>query len=158
MLKSALQIIIGGKTEINSADLLMLQAKSYRLVKNEVSPLLYKHNISTLEWGFLGIVKTCATGSRYIDLSNKMGVEPPFVTAIVTKLLREKLIKIVGDAQDRRAKMVILSSKGAALVEKLEPLIDERLQNVLDPISTSDFKGYIAAMTTITDAPKRVKR
>lgn len=161
MLKNAFQRLVGGKTEIETYTLLRLQAKTYRLVKNYVAPILGKHKLSTLDWSMLGLLKNNPKGCRFVDVSTQMGVEPPFVTELVTSIKKAKLIKIDADSEDRRAKIIVLTTKGQDLVQELEKQIEERLDTLLADVSASEFDGYIKMMTALSeklDAYEREKK
>jgi len=150
MLKNALQKLVGGKTDFETYTLLRMQAKTYRLVKNYVSPILTKHKLSTLDWSLLGLLKEYPKGCRFIQISQKMGVEPPFITELVSSIKKNKLIKTENDLEDKRAKILILTKKGEELVDSLEKQIQERLVNLLNDVSSSDFTGYINVMNHLS--------
>ncbi len=146
MLKNALQKLVGNKTDFETYTLLRLQAKTYRLVKNYVSPILQKHKLSTLDWSLLGLLKEYPNGCRFIEISQQMGVEPPFVTELVSSIKKEKLIKTENDPEDRRAKILVLTKKGQDLIDNLETQVEERLLKLLEDAPSSDFTGYINTM------------
>lgn len=150
MLKNALQKLVGGKTDFETYTLLRMQAKTYRLVKNYVSPILAKHKLSTLDWSLLGLLKEYPEGCRFIQISQQMGVEPPFITELVSSIKKNKLIKTENDQKDKRAKILVLTKKGEELVEELEKKIQDRLVNLLNDVSSSDFTGYINIMNHLS--------
>lgn len=150
MLKNALQKLVGGKTDFETYTLLRMQAKTYRLVKNYVAPVLAKHKLSTLDWSLLGLLREFPQGCRFIQVSQQMGVEPPFITELVSTIKKNKLIKIDNDPDDKRAKILLLTKKGEELVDSLEKQIQERLVNLLNDVSSSDFTGYINTMNHLS--------
>ena len=150
MLKNALQKLVGGKTDFETYTLLRMQAKTYRLVKNYVSPVLAKYKLSTLDWSLLGLLKEYPEGCRFIQISQQMGVEPPFITELVSSIKKNKLIKTESDPDDKRAKILVLTKKGEELVDVLEKQIQERLLNLLNDVSASDFTGYLNIMNQLS--------
>ena len=121
MLTSALKKLVGSSTEFDSYTLLRLQAKSYRLIKNSVSETLSRHGLSVLDWSLLGILFQKPEGGRFVEISQEMGVEPPFVTELVTVLkitLRtgvqntfcfQKKVRIVSPQLSKKSKIFCLS-------------------------------------------------
>lgn len=146
MLKSAFQKLVGGKTAFETYVLLRLQAKTYRLVKNYVAPILEQHHLSTLDWSLLGLLKEYPEGCRFIAISQQMGVEPPFITELVTAIKKQGVITIKEDPQDRRAKILLLTTKGEDLVRGLEEEMQKKLEGLFDDVSVSEFQTYLHFM------------
>ena len=93
MLTSAFKKLVGASTEFDTYTLLRLQAKSYRLIKNAVSETLHQYKLSVLDWSLLGILFQKPEGSRFVEISTTMGVEPPFVTELITTLKKKGFVK-----------------------------------------------------------------
>jgi len=91
MLTSAFKKLVGAFTEFDTYTLLRLQAKSYRLIKNAVSETLHQYKLSVLDWSLLGILFQKPEGSRFVEIATTMGVEPPFVTELITTLKKRVL-------------------------------------------------------------------
>jgi len=146
MLTSAFKMLVGASTEFDTYTLLRLQAKSYRLIKNAVSETLHQYKLSVLDWSLLGILFQKPEGSRFVEISSAMGVEPPFVTELITTLKKKSFVKIESDSEDRRAKCILLSKKSTELIPIIEKEIKETLSHLLKDVSSSDFRGYKATM------------
>jgi len=146
MLTSAFKKLVGFSTEFDSYTLLRLQAKSYRLIKNSVSEVLSKNKLSVLDWSLIGILYKKPEGSRFVEISTIMGVEPPFVTELVTILKKKGFVKIEDDPEDKRAKCVLLTKKSTELIPLVENNIKESLSPLLEDISSSEFRGYQTTM------------
>jgi len=146
MLTSALKKLVGLSTEFDSYTLFLLHAKSYRLIKNCVSETLDKHKLSVLDWILLGILFHKPKGCKLIEISISMGVEPPFVTELVAILEKKNFVEIENDPEDRRAKCVLLSKKGEEIIPLVEKEIKKILSQLLDNISSAEFRGYKSTM------------
>lgn len=146
MLTSALKKLVGSSTEFDSYTLLRLQAKSYRLIKNNLSETLRAHKLSVLDWSLLGVLLQKPEGCRFVEISTAMGVEPPFVTELVTILKKKGFVKIENDPEDRRAKSVLLSKKSIELIPSVETEIKETLSFLLGDVSSAEFRGYRTTM------------
>ena len=125
MLTSAFRKFVSSSTEFDSYTLLRFHAKSYRLIKNVVTETLHKYKLSVLDWSLLGILFQKPEGSRFVEISNEMGVEPPFVTELITILKKKNYVKIEGDHEDHRAKCILLSKKSMETIPTIEKEIKE---------------------------------
>ena len=109
MLKNPFTHLVGNKETIKTYELIRLQGKSYRFIKNYVNSALSKEKLSALEWGILGLLYENKEGQRYIEIAQSMGVEPPFITELVSTLLKQNLIHSKDSDTDKRAKVVSLT-------------------------------------------------
>lgn len=60
------------------------------------------------------------------ELAELLGVDPPNLTTLVDSLERSGLVKRQAHATDRRVKLVEATSKGAALAQKAEEILDSQ--------------------------------
>ncbi|PIQ73550.1 hypothetical protein COV58_01905 [Candidatus Roizmanbacteria bacterium CG11_big_fil_rev_8_21_14_0_20_36_8] len=151
MLKSALKKLVGSPTEIHSYSTLRLQAKTYRLVKNFLQPILKKNKLTSLDWCLLGLLFQNPDGLRFIEISHQMGVEPPFITELAVNIKKKGYIDIVDHPDDRRAKIVLLSAKGKQLIESLEPELKNRLDELKIGISSRENETYFNVMIRLIE-------
>lgn len=64
---------------------------------------------------------------RMGDVAAQLGFDPSHVTAIVDRLEEAGLVRRASDPEDRRAKLIHLTSEGAAVLDRLERGVVERL-------------------------------
>ena len=57
----------------------LLQAKVYRILKQETNKHLATEGLTTLHWAFLGLLFVHSKGLRLQVVAQELGVEPPFV-------------------------------------------------------------------------------
>lgn len=138
----ALQKLVGKKATINTYDLILLQAQAHRGLKNKFSEILDLEKLSTLDWSIMGILSENPEGCRYNMIADYLAVEPPFVTELVSKLEKQKLITIKSDITDRRAKKVTLSKKGEEKMAEIETKLLARFENIFKEITASEFETY----------------
>ena len=151
MLKSALKKLVGSPTEIHSYSTLRLQAKTYRLIKNLLRPILKKNKLTSIDWCFLGLLFQNPDGLRFVEISHQMGVEPPFITDLAINIKKRGYIDIINHPDDRRAKIVLLSAKGKLLVESLEPEINICLDKISSGISSRENETYFNVMIRLIE-------
>ena len=147
---NALQKLVGRKLDINTYDLVLLQAKTNRALKNKFGEVLEEHKLTTLDWSVLGILSSHSQGCRYNTIAQELAVEPPFVTELVTKLARQKLITIKDDIKDRRAKLIILSKKGEEIIQNTEEKLQDHFSELFKNISPSEFETFKTTLQKIS--------
>ncbi len=151
MLKNALQKLVGQKDSVKSHDVIRLQAKTYRLTKYFFNELLKEHTLSTLDWSILGLLNESQEGIRYTNIAKRMGVEPPFVTELVSKLEKKKMVISKDSPLDKRAKQVLLTKKGHHKLDDIEKAIDTKMNDFFASISSSDLQTYRNVMKKMED-------
>ena len=147
---NALQKLVGKKLDINTYDLVLLQAKTNRALKNKFGEVLNEYKLTTLDWSVLGILSTHTEGCRYNTIAQELSVEPPFVTELVTKLVKQKLIAIKDDIKDRRAKLIFLSKKGEEIINDTEAKLQDHFSDLFKNISPSEFETFKTTLQKIS--------
>ncbi len=147
---NALQKLVGKKLDINTYDLILLQAKTNRALKLKFSQVLEKEKLTTLDWSVLGILSARPSGCRYNTIAHELTVEPPFVTELVSKLEKQKLIIIKDDIKDRRAKLIILSKKGTETIQYMEEMLQSHFSDLFKNISPSEFDTFKTTLQKIS--------
>jgi len=146
MLKSAFEKLVRQTPSYESHDLIRLQSKIARLTKNLTEKTLAEFKLSPLQWSIIGIAKTHPQGVRYVTISQRMGVEAPFVTEVVDTLKKKGVLKISTDPEDKRAKVVTLSARGEGLVSEIEKKVKGKIDNTFSDLSSSDIKTYLSTI------------
>jgi DNA-binding MarR family transcriptional regulator len=70
-------------------------------------------------------------------------------TSLVDRLVAAGLVERRGDPGDRRVVRVVLTAKGAALVEQLRAIRREAIRRLLDDLSDEDIERVLAAMPAL---------
>jgi DNA-binding MarR family transcriptional regulator len=97
----------------------------------------------------MGILNDSESGVRFSAIAREMGVEPPFVTELVSKLEKKKLVVIKDSEQDKRAKEVVLTKKGQNRIDALEKALDGELVTFFSSISSGELQTYRQVMKKI---------
>lgn len=143
MIKKALQRLIGIREPVKTYDLLRLQARSYRLLKNEIDAYLTTYKISALDWMVLGLLYKDHEGLKFGVIATELGVEPPFVTELVSGLEKRKYITIKESPVDKRSKIVKLTNKAIKLISDVEKNLQAKLKSINKNILSSKFTDRI---------------
>ena len=134
----------------------LLQAKAYRILKQETTATLKPFGISTLDWAFLGLLAD--NGSlRSLRIAEELGVEAPFITVMAHKLHKRGLVRVARGEKDRRVKTLALTEEGKRFIEDTEPLVREKIRPLIDGIKASDIGAYLIALEGIVRNGKKAR-
>lgn len=128
----------------------LLQAKAYRILKHRTGVVLAPHGISTMEWALLGLIYD-AGQVRPSDSAYELGVEAPFVTAMVASLSKKGLVLQEKDKEDSRAKVLFLTPKGKVFVEETETQVRAGMRSVITGAGAGDLLGYLSILEKIIE-------
>ena len=127
----------------------LLQAKVYRILKTHTANNLITHNISTIEWAFLGLIHDNPQGIRFSDAADEMGVEAPFITVLIKDLKKQRLVTVTPDSKDSRVKLIFLSPHGKKFVTKVENELKEKMRPLINDVTVSEIAGYLSVLEKI---------
>jgi DNA-binding MarR family transcriptional regulator len=98
---------------------------------------LDKYNLAAPECGILYVLST-GTVANQLSLGLEMGIDKATIVKIIDKLEKMKLVKREVDANDRRSKLVSLTTKGEATLEKIKSIKNQIEEQVLSSFSKED--------------------
>ncbi len=124
------------------------QAKAYVILMRETTEALKEFGIIPKEWALLGLLSEKGR-MRPTDIADELGVEPAYVTALVSNLKKLKLAEEATHAVDTRAKVVHLTPKGESFVKKTEPMVRSRMRPFIEGVEMRDLLGYITVIEHI---------
>lgn len=127
----------------------LLQAKVYRVLKQETNKHLASEGITTLHWAFLGLLSQHTKGLRLQMVAEELGVEPPFITELAKELVKKALIDIEKDATDSRAKVATLTTHGTIFVQKTESYMRERMRPLISGVTPAELVTYLTVLEKI---------
>lgn len=129
----------------------LLLAKAYRILKVHTGSSLAPYGISTIEWAMLGLLFEHQNGLRSSHLALELGVEAPFITVLFSKLKKISLVDSRADAQDSRAKVIYITSKGKQFVPKVEKELSSEMRILIEGISKKDLVAYLSVLEGIIE-------
>lgn len=86
-----------------------------------------------------------------VEIANEIGYTHPSTISLLKELEKQKLIQSKKDKQDERRRLIVLSPKGIALIEKMKP-VWELVSKVLGEIA--DNKNNLLA--AINEAEEKI--
>jgi len=126
----------------------ILQGSAYRALNTRLDEVLHPFEISIPEWKLLGKLVD-EDGSKPTELSHFLDVEPPHITKMIDKLAKKKLVQIVPDVEDARAKFIIPTKKGKKYIADIEPKVRTSLRGLFADVSLPEMAVYIKVLQAI---------
>ena len=109
------------------------------LMRRVMEPYFIQFGLSGAQWGALRVLQRAEQEGRpalrLTDLSERLLIRPPSVTAIVDRLQRLGHVGRIGSTSDRRAKQVSLTPAGRELIERIMKGHRPRIEAVLAGLS-----------------------
>ena len=131
----------------------LLQAKAYRILKVRTNESLatIEEGISSIHWALLGILYDNKEGEgvRPQTVAEELGVEPAFVTVLVADLKKKGYVQSHIDAEDNRAKQLLITTKGRTFVVRAEEKLRAAMRPLLSGLSAGEITGYLVALEKI---------
>ena len=128
----------------------ILQDQVYRILKKETNVILIDFNLTSFDWALLGILYESKDGEYAVNLAEEINVSQAFISRIIKKLIKENYVE-VKKSQDARFKNIYLTHKGNAHVEKIEPILKNKMKKLLKDITLTDLYGYINTLKKISE-------
>lgn len=94
-------------------------------------------------WVLSNIERNSDEGFSQVELARLLDVGKVTLGGLISRLEKNELVMRVSDTEDRRSKRVKLSSKGAQLLHRVELLVLEVNQQIMEGISTDDEHLFI---------------
>jgi DNA-binding MarR family transcriptional regulator len=99
----------------------LLVAAVRRRIKQTIGARLRGSGLSPQQFWILVAIQESA-GLSLRQLGERRWMDAPTVSRVVAALVRKRLVRIGGDADDRRRRRLLLSPAGRALASRLLPL------------------------------------
>jgi len=83
------------------------------------------------------------------EIAKRLIISGSDVTGLIDRLEKDGLLARGGASNDRRIKLVKITSKGAALLDRLWPAHMERVESVMSSLSRKEQQHLIALLTKV---------
>ena len=128
-------------------EICLLHAQSDRALRAMIAEQLSSMNITMMEWLLLGVVSSGKTsGLTMSEIADSLHVTLPQVTALVNKLLPLKLIKQKSASNDRRSRVVTITSKGQLTLDDANTALDKAMDEWFDGLNPEQRESYVAVL------------
>lgn len=110
-------------------------------VAGRVAAALAEHDLTLDQWRVLHALVT--TGPRTMTgLTSDTNITGPTLTRVVDKLVERALLYRNVDADDRRRVVVHVAARGRALVQRIEPRVEEAERSGLAPLLAQEARTF----------------
>ena len=116
--------------------------RTFGLMERVMEPFFARFGISAPQWSVLINLHRAElegqTGLRLCDIGQRMLVRPPTVTGVVDRLERVGLVTRGGVPDDLRAKIVSLTDKGRALVDRVQAVCPKQVDTIMGVLDAAE--------------------
>ena len=137
---------------MNNTDILIKIRKIVRSINLESKKIYKDYGVSIPQVLCLNYLKNSPDfRSTQKELSRFMNLNPSTVNGIVNRLESKGYIARLPKKDDKRKTYIILTSKSSSLLQKIPPLIHERLSENLKTLSPKDAETINDALDLLID-------
>jgi DNA-binding MarR family transcriptional regulator len=114
--------------------------------------------ITTVQWAVLGALSRpqVVDGMAFSDLADYLWVSRQNLDSVLKRFEREDHAQRITDTVDRRAKKVVLTDKGRAFWESLQPKIYEFYRQAVSNMRFDDKVAMVHFLNTLVDGMSKV--
>ncbi|MEO9131978.1 MAG: MarR family transcriptional regulator [Sphingomonas sp.] len=107
---------------------------------------------SRARWQTLFVIAFSGESTTTMMLSERLGVQWPSLVRMLNQLEADGLITRDENPDDRRSRLISLTSEGRQVIRKVKPVLDRTRHGVLEHVSDDDLRKTIALLGAIPDA------
>jgi len=130
----------------------LLHARADRALRALVAKELEKFNLTMMEWLLLGVV--CGgpkEGLSMTAIAKELDVTLPQVTALMTNITKQRLVKQKIQKHDRRSRHVSPTSLGKDLCSQIEVSMKSAMNNWLSEVSPEQMRAYTVVIEMMAE-------
>lgn len=138
-----------GQTDVGES-LTGLASVLSELTASRVEPVLYKHGLGFGSFDLLSAVHAADGRETQTQIAARLGISPPSLTEAIQSAVRRGLIEQLVVANNQRARRVILTPKGQAILKECLDRVAESEAIATSGISTPDLNQAIETLQRAT--------
>ena len=127
----------------------IVQSLAFRILREHVYEALSQYELTPTYWSMLGIIADARDGVRQVEIAEALRVKAPLITVMVRELEERKLIKVVPNQFDARAKLIALTQAGKKYMKTVETTLQTELSQLLDGVTEADMHTYKKVLSAI---------
>lgn len=116
-----------------------------------------EHDITPVQFAILTVLYS-GKALDQVTLSNSVGIDRVSGADVIRRLYRRGLVESVHSKQDRRAKLVHITSNGKAFVRKMQPNMERAQERFLSPLTAAQKENFIDLIEKIIRANNDASR
>lgn len=119
----------------------------HRPLTNHTNHILEKHELSSSYWRVIRVLETAKT-KNFGEIADTLHIEKPAVTKVLKKLATLGIVEIQR-GQDKREKLVMLTTSGIEKIAEIRAELNPFLENALEGLSQEQLINAIDVLETI---------
>jgi len=119
----------------------------HRPLTNHTNRILEKHELSSSYWRVIRVLETAKT-KNFGEITDTLHIEKPAVTKVLKKLATLGIVEIQR-GQDKREKLVMLTTLGIEKIAEIRAELNPFLENALEGLSQEQLINAIEVLETI---------
>lgn len=127
----------------------LLFTRAHKAVRACIYAKLETYELTPSYWSILGITVGAPEGIRLASVAKQMDVKAPLVTMLAGDLIERGLITRVPHHTDKRAKLLVATSKGKKLAERVETELAVDIARLMHGVSAADAAAFQRTLETI---------
>jgi DNA-binding MarR family transcriptional regulator len=127
----------------------LLFTRAHNLVRARIYAVLAQYELNPSDWSVLGATVAAAEGIRLARVAEQMDVKAPLVTMIAGQLIDHGLIERVPHHTDKRAKLLVATTKGRKLAAQIEAELAAEIATLMDGVSPQEVYAFQHTLETI---------
>lgn len=145
-----------GQIKMHTAGLVYSRAD--KVLRNIIDNLLKESSLSLSEWLLLGVIEDSPkTGIKLTNIAESLGVSQPQVTALMTKAVKQGLVRQRVGKHDRRNRTAVLTIKGKRLLDSIEENVQAFMKIWLSEIPAEQLKTYSETVIRVANYHKFIE-
>lgn len=146
--------MLRNKSQTSVIEILLIYSRADRTLRSLLANQFEKYNITMMEWLLLGVL---SRGSRDDGLSisavaRELDVTLPQVTALMTGLVKKKLVRLRTLKRDRRSRYAVLSAKGEDVLSQSEEAVSSVMWRWPQAVTPGQMTAYFKTLKAIAYA------
>lgn len=138
--------------DIKMYETCLVHTRADRVLRTITNNLLAEFNITMMEWLLLGVVSEAnRSGITLSDIAKRLDVSQPQVTALMDKVVTQRLVRQKVHKQDRRSRTAVLTIKGKRLLDNIETSFKEFMKTWLSEIPEDQLAAYASLVQRIAN-------
>lgn len=132
-------------------EMCLLHARADRALRTVVAKQLDEFKVTMMEWLLLGaVVGGPEKGLSMSTVATTLDVTLPQVTALVTNLVKLRLVKQKTQTHDRRSRHVVATNKGKILLGDMEQSIASAMEDWLKEVPSDQLGNYLDTVRVLS--------
>ena len=126
-------------------------ARTYNLLARQLAQIYARHELTAASFNVLMLLKHGADPDTMMQraIGERLVVSPSDMTGLVDRLERRGLVRRTRSAEDRRQKLLRVTAKGEALIERVWPHHVQAITKLCRALDETECGQLIAAMSKL---------